>query len=471
MPKISAKLDSLLAAAILAALFAVILGLTPWLCAGSTTANPEIVPYAAAVFVVASIGLTISIFGDRGMLDLILWFFITFSLAWPGLLQAMTGKLPWGPKEEPASFVTASWILILFMLAYLGVGMVRPRREAVKTTAIPARRDTQWFLVLCLAMGVFGILAVGLGKVLGSGRGAVNELMDEKSSFYPYLIGKEFALAGLLVALAAFRNAQSPRRRRAVLYALVPLALVAILIFNPNTNPRAQTLAFGLAVFVLFAPDMKRWSRAALVCGLVGATFFGLGALKQISTAAGSYSSAPLLDVLKESLFRCDFDTFQQTAAAVDYVERHGPRWGMNIVGAALFFVPRPLWPSKPVDSGNLVAGDLGYAYTNVSCPLPAELYLAFGFVGVVAGGLLLGYFVRRSSNTLLNVARPRQLTFEHCLNAMYCAYAVILFRGSLSSILPLVGFGFIALYLWPLFGVFARRPAHLRTSGAAASG
>ena len=79
------------------------------------------------------------------------------------------------------------------------------------------------------------------------------------------------------------------------------------------------------------------------------------------------------------------------------YVEEFGISWGNQLLGAILFFVPRSIWPSKPLGTGHtaIVALDQHY-FSNVSAPLIAEGYVNFGIVGVVLFALAAGWIFRK---------------------------------------------------------------------------
>lgn len=75
-------------------------------------------------------------------------------------------------------------------------------------------------------------------------------------------------------------------------------------------------------------------------------------------------------------------------------------QWGASLTDLFTFWVPRLLWPAKPLSFGLLFPatympdmhwGNLTYA----SCSLPGELYLNFHVIGIVAGCAGLGAVMR----------------------------------------------------------------------------
>ena len=90
-----------------------------------------------------------------------------------------------------------------------------------------------------------------------------------------------------------------------------------------------------------------------------------------------------------------DYDAYQMLMQTVNYVKNNEPTYGHQLLGVILFFIPRNLWNDKPVGSGYFVADKLGWSFKNVSSPLPAELYINFGFVFSLIIASLLGLAIK----------------------------------------------------------------------------
>jgi hypothetical protein len=91
-------------------------------------------------------------------------------------------------------------------------------------------------------------------------------------------------------------------------------------------------------------------------------------------------------------------------------VRRDGYRDGATLDYLGYAFIPRFLWPEKPlIAKGAWFALEIGQAYTrrdgsisnSVAMTIPGELYLNFGWPGVLVGcllyGMLLGVFWTRT--------------------------------------------------------------------------
>ncbi|WP_145929014.1 hypothetical protein OH491_08810 [Termitidicoccus mucosus] len=96
-------------------------------------------------------------------------------------------------------------------------------------------------------------------------------------------------------------------------------------------------------------------------------------------------------------------DNFLRLAQIIHIIPEQHPYTGMKwLVWVAARPVPRVLWPGKPLDPGFDLPSSQGMQGVSLSVSLVGELYMAFGFLGCIGGGLFLGYL----ANTLAQVMR-----------------------------------------------------------------
>ena len=91
-----------------------------------------------------------------------------------------------------------------------------------------------------------------------------------------------------------------------------------------------------------------------------------------------------------ESYKSVDYDAYSVLARSIQYVDNNGIVYGKQIVGTLLFFVPRSIWSNKPQATGAFIAEQQHQAFTNISCPLPAEGFVNFGILGLVIFELII---------------------------------------------------------------------------------
>ena len=69
---------------------------------------------------------------------------------------------------------------------------------------------------------------------------------------------------------------------------------------------------------------------------------------------------------------------------SLDLVSQMGSFKGKQLLGAMLFFIPRSIWPSKPIGSGATIAIYQRQSFKNISCPIIGEAIINFGIIGVI---------------------------------------------------------------------------------------
>lgn len=87
-----------------------------------------------------------------------------------------------------------------------------------------------------------------------------------------------------------------------------------------------------------------------------------------------------------------DYDSYHLFLQTIKYTNANGALLGKNILSALFCIVPRTIWKGKLVSSGVIISQSANASFTNVSCPLFAEFYLSFGFLGIV---ILTAVFAR----------------------------------------------------------------------------
>jgi hypothetical protein len=142
-----------------------------------------------------------------------------------------------------------------------------------------------------------------------------------------------------------------------------------------------------------------------------------------------------------------DYSNFAQAVNAFGYVEAEGILAGSQTAGAIAVFVPRELWMSKPFDSGRVVSGA---PLLNFTVPLHAELYLDFGWAGIILGAALLGLVARR----LDRFCETRFIAGEGMPLPLVLAVSFfpLVLRGSLQAVvatlLPLAILAFVSAWV-----------------------
>lgn len=253
-------------------------------------------------------------------------------------------------------------------------------------------------------------------------------------------------VATTLLLLPFFGSAIGLRRslhegRKAWASVFLLLFSAACVLNNPLISAR-----FKLAGLVFFFLDYIFYGRKTtllammLVAGVAAApafnTFRGDSAKNEISLEEGAG------EWFQQTFVSMDYDAFETSAYTVMLVDEYGFSLGSNLIGAGLFFVPRSFWTTKPVPTAWIIAFVMAnYRFVgtaNLSTPLMAEGYFAFGWLGVVLVSWGYWKLIRRVTEASWRDGEG----FIFLLRGVGVGLALIVLRGTL-----IVGVSAVAAY------------------------
>ena len=262
-------------------------------------------------------------------------------------------------------------------------------------------------------------------------------------------------LVGLVVGIV---HVQAHRSRQAM-YWLLALIVGCLIFNNPFNTARFQFGAYCLMVLLfIFRGHIRSY-----ICylGLVSFLMVIMPAMNAIRHA-GTSGLGEMGDLSGRIDFKqLDYDAFSMFACAVFRTGDNGFAAGTYTLSVLLFFVPRTLWPNKPLASsielGQFLMQHHSGWFDNLSCPPFGDFYMDFGTFGVVCGGLLYGFILLWADRVL---RKWESNAFFACgLAAAVMSFLPILVRGSLGSV---VG-GFVVTGLVLMVTSRLMRPAAIK--------
>ena len=392
--------------------------------------------------------------GRRRLFEVVFWLFAYVFLGLAPLVQMRSGVYPGTTPDIDLTLNGMSMVVIVVGCAAFAVGgsiaglMTRPQvRRPLLVDVGPRASRVRLLAMGALLFSAYYRSQVGLGTVFSS----TSARSVAQSTVWPIppvsAVVAAAATLPLVVAFAALvqlRRAQRARGRSGPWLLLVLVAVAIGVLVNPISNPRYVAGTAALSVFVALgavATDRRMRSFAVvLAVGLV--LVFPYADIARYAGQTGSGKTGGPAEVLSSP----DFDAFDQINNALVYVEEEEPAPGRQLLGAALFFVPRSLWPGKPEDTGIVLAEFRDYTVTNLSAPLWAEAYVNGGWVGLAALMGLVGVAVRRFDERV-DAVRPRPRS-PGVVATTIPFYAIIMLRGSLLQSMA----GFTVLMVCSLF-------------------
>lgn len=163
------------------------------------------------------------------------------------------------------------------------------------------------------------------------------------------------------------------------------LFLLLLITAFPLGLGRNAAAGLYLPLVLLFIPTFSRKNI------FVGSMIFGLLVVFPFLNKFRTFNDKTEINI------GLDFDMFTEmhfdayiTLARVIYHDII--TYGNQLLGVFFFFIPRAVWPSKPLSSGQFHANELGMTFDNLACTYLAEGYINFGFFGVFIFIIIMAY-------------------------------------------------------------------------------
>jgi len=368
---------------------------------------------------------------ERRLYEMATWLFFYVFLGIAPMVQIREGIDPDTTRNLSHEYDLAAVAVVIVAEVALLIGLTVRARDSIEHAApkrVVDRTRTVLYSFAVVGAALAYAALIGFSVLFAPrtvrGAAAAQAVGDDVVG----TVIRGFVTFGLLIAVIAqiynWRERRESDQNRTLFLIVVSIAVLALMV-NPIASPR---YVFGVVAL-----------------GLVGA-FGAYSTLRRyrvvsISAVAGIMLLFPVLDSFRHEAGKIesidpigafltgDFDAFAQIVNTLEHVATHGLSYGYQLLGVPLFWVPRSVWPSKPVDTGILLAETKGYWFTNLSAPLPAELFINGGWVLLIIGMIAFGFLVRR-------LDRGSQIAggsgFPSMLGCVVPFYLLLLLRGSL---------------------------------------
>ncbi len=331
-------------------------------------------------------------------LDMMFWLFNVIFFGAAPLLQYLTNSYVWALVPTSDEVLKTNILIFVWLLCYL-IGMnVSFRKDAIyisgRNNVLCSCQMNQTALnclvVVSIGITIYYLIAVGLNNLIYRETNAITGLSSTMSLL------TEHGFKNTVLFTAVFCVIDSKQRHKITIKTIIALVCLAISCF-PTGIPRNMMASFyaGLLIIMYDKTRKGRWFSFAIFGGLI-LIFPALNAFRYI----GSGDASILESIMKAygvTYLEGHYDAHQMFISIQRYVDKFGFKYFSQILGALLFFIPRSLWPSKPVGTGHTVISELNQFYfTNVSAPLVSEWYIGFGWFGIIIGALILSKIIKK---------------------------------------------------------------------------
>lgn len=368
-------------------------------------------------------------------LNSIFFIFHLFFFCIAPYFQYMENVTLWGGNEYTNFdyiFVTliAFLTLIFYYLVYIfSISHLRKRKNTDVNFKFKKPKVNPYILFAISFLSFFIYLAsvdFDLIRLLIRGGEGI-ESTAESMSMSSYLILSKFIRPIPAAALLIFKIHQLKNK-----YINIGLWILFLLSNSPFGLARFAVAAFYIPILLLYfrGTQLKyHFSVIMIVSVLILFPF-----LNQFRYWGQSIS----LNFDYSIFLQGHFDSFQMFMRVItDNIITYGSQ----LLGVLLFFVPRSIWPNKPIGSGYFVAEESGLFFNNVSMNYFGEGFINFGFFGIILFALIIGYF-----NAFMDFKfweKPVTYRFR-ILYFVLIGMEFITLRGQLMSFFP-IAVGYVA--------------------------
>ncbi|WP_341393942.1 O-antigen polymerase [Arthrobacter sp. G119Y2] len=398
-----------------------------------------LIRYAVVLYAAVKLGLLLWQTDIRPVAG-VFWIFVYTGMGLAPLAQLTTGRsTALAIQVDEVALTMASLLTLLGCVCFdLGYHLRLRRRELEPKLRFRTLRSMdvlRVFSVAAVVAALVYIVQVGGLSVFFLSRQETSQALDAISPDSGQALRAIISAAGsvgCLTALIFYLHVWRTRDRAlAAVDGLLLAALVVmnIVVNNPISNSRYWTLAvlFGLALPLI--RGRKGLFNAAVAGGVIASIV--IFPLSDITRRAAGQGTPVNLESMWIIIATKDYDQFTMLANTLAYTANHGLSWGMQALGPLLFWVPRVVWPDKPLDTGVEVGQWMNSVNLNLSAPLWAEAWINFGLPGLILVFAALGLLARRlDSGFRAEILSKGSVGYLGI--SIFAGYLFILLRGSL---------------------------------------
>lgn len=319
-------------------------------------------------------------------LNLFFWIFNLIFLGYIAAFQYMAHNYPW-IRNIDDSIVTQTNIFIL-----IGLFVYDLLYSNYKITFPVAKQSAIWtvkysrFNFYYLGFSIFAIcwaLTIMLAGIHFTRAELVAEQSTDTAQDKALLLGislRSIILFYCVLCVHLFKTGKIPKWFAYMVFGM------SFLVCIPTTVSRNYAGIFYLGVlFNYFRIFKKTYIRVIPIAFiLVLNILFPILTHARYDYFSFNYVMTHFSDMTSTAFLSGDFDAYSMFCETVRYTQEHDVTYGRQLSGVLFFFVPRSIWPDKPVGSGYFIGDQFGYSFLNISCPYMAEGYINFGIFGTI---------------------------------------------------------------------------------------
>jgi hypothetical protein len=366
-------------------------------------------------------------------LDTIVWVFV-YAFFYLAPIVQLNGYtiFPNSLRIEEHYVIKANLLILLWNVFYL---MFR-RYKRTNHQAIQLESSTQeksmlslinWKLRLvyfCIALFVFIFVFARLNWSFFLGYTDYSNIISDKS----LLLISSISFSGIVFANWLFAFAQWREQKKVLNLIYIGLSSIIMLYITNPLNSNRSYIGFCI-IFIIYFFYHKKISSGKFLFFIFFGLFVIFPFLNMFRYGFRVIEMPSLNELMFSQLTELHFDAYSNIIATFKYCELYGLSLGYQMLGVLFFFIPRSIWLSKPLSSGEAVGDYISslrsIKFNNISNPIVSEFYINFGVFGVIAGAIFIAYLINRLDS---------KLNMERYTYSLFAGYLFVIYRGDLMN-------------------------------------
>jgi len=308
-------------------------------------------------------------------LNKMFFLFVFFFLGLAPIIQFNSGVYIWGGYLNSSDYLRTNLVIILILFLYLfiyriGVKIKKYKIKGIKSSQGDFYYDSKSILIISLS-AVIAVLVFFKGNIIALVlRGSYTDYPLIVNLIFNYFIRPIPVLCLIIYKLGAVKK---------IRYEFLLLFFVLFATF-PTSMPRLQIASLYIPLLFIYVKALKRdfvFVFVIIFAVLFAFPFFNIFRSQYIQIL----NDGNLVFFDSKMFCKGHFDNYQNFARVLKY---DLVTYGDQFLGVFFFFIPRSIWPDKPVNSGILIYEKFNLYFDNISVNYFAEGYLNFGYFGVI---------------------------------------------------------------------------------------
>lgn len=324
------------------------------------------------------------------------WCFCLFFFFFVAIVQYTNDKFPWVGYISDSLALNSNLTLLLYTLfVWLGNSVEFLKLNIIKkymNKNFAINRFPQISLCMLILIAFWRILNVGLANLLSRSTSsyAISDNMSMSMLF-------SHSMEAVAYFSALFCLIYLKKNYKSIIYIGI-VCLIILLAYPPTGLARYKAAAIYLGLLLTISDNLKitrKFSLLFIFGFILILPFLNIFRNDNFVNISLIYTISEITNNISMIWLAGDYDSYTMLSLAINYVDVYGMDFGYQLLGAIFFWIPRQIWINKAIGSGAEIAESVGLNFTNISCPLPAEMMLAFSYFGIIILGFFVGNIIR----------------------------------------------------------------------------